>query len=560
MPLKVRIGQASLTGLFGVNEDFAAAATPDPATPKGVAFAVADGVGKGRGGGALAESTVRAFLSGWLSSPETWAPARCLADLLEDLNRQAREHHRGAACTLTAAAVTGRTLHLSHAGDSRLWLVRDGAAELLTQDHVWDNPDFRNVLHRAVGLDDSLQVQSVTRELKAGDRLVACSDGVHKALDPALALAGTAPFEDLDAWCEELVRIARSKGSEDDATLLVLEVESLPEAGEWGLVLDGMELPVPAPLAAEREFDNFRLVSRLGKGQFSQVWLADDLLQERRVVLKVPSAEHARDRGFREEFLREEWLGRRLRHPHVLSVLALEPGRRTHLYYAMPWIEGGSLRRKLDREGPLDAWTAVHAGLETCQALMALHRQGVLHRDLKPDNLLLQPSGSVLLADLGVAQVAAFTEGTGSSPGTASYMAPELFEGKPASEGSEVFALGVTLYELLTRRLPWGEIEPFTQPRFGKPVPPTRWNPDLPAWLEGIVLKAIEPDPARRFQAVSELSVHLERREAVPGIQRSRRRDPERRARLAVGWAILMAVVAVMELILLLQAGVLGGK
>jgi serine/threonine protein kinase len=134
-----------------------------------------------------------------------------------------------------------------------------------------------------------------------------------------------------------------------------------------------------------------------------------------------------------------------------------------------------------------------------------------VHRDIKPDNVHVDTQSTLRVLDLGVAASDGEDFREINNPGTPSYMAPELFDGEPASESSDLFAVGVTLYELLTRHYPYGEIEPFQHPRFGDPVPPTRYRPDIPAWLEAVLLKAVARTPATRFETVDEFLLALER-------------------------------------------------
>ena len=153
--------------------------------------------------------------------------------------------------------------------------------------------------------------------------------------------------------------------------------------------------------------------------------------------------------------------------------------------------------------------------MRTLKAVAVLHRLAIIHRDIKPENLHLGADGRLRLLDLGVAasdgEDAAETFNEINNPGTPSYMAPELFAGTRASESSDLYAVGVTLYQLLTRKYPYGEIEPFQSPRFGDPVLPTRHRPDLPDWLESVLLKAVARAPADRFETAEEFLLALER-------------------------------------------------
>jgi serine/threonine protein kinase len=161
---------------------------------------------------------------------------------------------------------------------------------------------------------------------------------------------------------------------------------------------------------------------------------------------------------------------------------------------------------------------------------MALHRAGILHRDIKPENVLLTQDGGIKLIDFDVAEIRGFQGMEDTAPGTASYRAPELFQDKPADERSDLFALGVTLFAALTGHLPYGEIEPFSHPRFGKPAALTKYRPDLPAWLDAVLARAVAADPSERQEDVYGLIEALEtgptqampsEKRALPLIQRN---------------------------------------
>jgi len=193
------------------------------------------------------------------------------------------------------------------------------------------------------------------------------------------------------------------------------------------------------------------------------------------------------------------------------SVLTLAHGRQTCLYVAQPFYVGETLEHRLLRMPRVRLKEGVSIATKLAKALGSLHRAGIIHRDVKPENIILMADGGLKLVDLGVARIPNLVKDDVFVPGTPSYKAPELFTGKPGDERSDIFALGVTLYRMFTGgSYPFGEISPGETPRFKQPGRLTAKRTDLPAWLESLILQALAPNPADRFQDGFEMAFKLE--------------------------------------------------
>ena len=563
--LRIAAGFASEAGRREQNQDFVAMVVPRGSAldARGAVAAVADGVASGRGGREAAEVAVRSFLDAYYGLPTTIGPAVAADRALEAVNGWLHAQSRsggslaGAATTFSAVILRGREAWTLHVGDSRIYHLRGDALQQLTHDHVVDHPDLRHALTRALGRDSALAVDHARQPLEVRDRLLVCSDGVHGPLGRRRLASLLGEPAGPEETARRLVAEALARGGRDNATALVLDVLSLPPPDRLAIERDLAELPIaPLPRAGET-VDGFLLERLLSDGRASRLFVARDLERGERVVVKLPHPRLAERASQRAAFAREAWVAANVGSPLVAEVRPPDAARASRLYSVMPYYEGETLERRLRRAPPVSLAEGVEIGIALAKALHALHRRGIVHRDVKPENALLVDGGGLRLLDLGVARLAGFPEAEGEAvPGTPSYMAPELFEGARGDERSDVFALGVTLFRTFTGgAFPYGEIEPFQRPRFGRPRPLARWRPDLPAWLEAALARAVAPDPAERFADPMELAFDLEAGLSGGGRVVSRfvpaaPRDPERFWRIAallLGAALLVTLLLVAD-------------
>jgi beta-lactam-binding protein with PASTA domain/predicted Ser/Thr protein kinase len=264
----------------------------------------------------------------------------------------------------------------------------------------------------------------------------------------------------------------------------------------------------------------YRVISRLGSGGMADVYLAQDQLLGRQVAVKVLHHHFAEDQEFVERFKREASSAAALSHPNIVGIFDRGEWNGTY-YIAMEYVAGRSLKAIVREDGPLEPARAIDIVIQILRAARSAHRRGVIHRDLKPHNVILDEEGRARVTDFGIARAGASDMTmTGSIMGTAQYLSPEQAQGFSVSAASDLYSVGVILYELLTGVVPF-EGETAVAIAFKQvsatPRAPSELNPTLPPSLDAVVLRALAKDPAARYADADELIAALQReREALP--------------------------------------------
>jgi protein phosphatase len=554
MPLTLEFGYATATGPRERNEDyggFVEPADPQLAATKGMLATVADGVSGGAHGREAAETAVRNLLADYYATPDTWETPHALGAVLSAINRwlhgqtASRYEAGGMATTLTALVLRGRRFHYAHVGDTRLYRLRGETLDQLTTDHVWETPGMSHVLKRALGLDTHVRPDFGDGDLAAGDVFLIVCDGVWEPLGQ-LELHRLLRLHDaVQRVADALVEAAHARGGQDNATALAVRVAALGDADAPHA--DARDLPLPGKLNPGAHLDEFVIEAELHGSRDTLIYRARHEKTGQRWALKTLQPVLAGDTDAGNRLLAEEWFLKRVHSHYFPDVLPL-PGR-NFLYFAVRYFDGATLQDKLDAGQHFSPVELATLAIRVLKGLAALHRLDIVHRDLKPANLHVDREGKLRILDLGVARCPTLdARETNAQPGTPSYMAPELFGGAEANAQTDLYAVGATLYHLLTRKYPYGEIEPFQHPKFGEPVPPTRTRPDLPPWLENVLLKAVARDPAQRFETAEEMLLALERGEASPLL---RRRIPLIERSPAGAWPLAAGLSFLLNLLLL---------
>jgi serine/threonine protein phosphatase PrpC len=567
--LKIALGQHTDKGLKETNQDFHGACIPgEPLlSSKGIAIAVADGISSSNVSRIASEATVKALLEDYYCTSQAWSVKKSAQQVLMAINswlhaqtQQSQfryDKDRGYVCTLSAMVLKSTTAHLFHVGDTRIYRVRDNALEQLTNDHrVWVAPD-KNYLSRALGVGPHLEIDYQALQVEAGDIFFLATDGVYEFVSAqfiAATVMGRA--DDLDAAARTIVAAAAEQGSTDNLTAQIVRIEALPDQDAGEIQQQLTALPLPPLLDARMDFDGYRIVREIHASSRSHVYLAVDGATNAAVVIKTPSIDQRGDPAYLERFLMEDWIARRIDNAHVLKPCE-QTRKRNYLYIATEFVDGQTLTQWMI-DHPKPALEMVRGIVEQiAKGLQAFHRLEMLHQDLRPDNILIDRSGTVKIIDFGSTRVAGIMEITSSFErpallGTAQYTAPEYFLGEPGTPRSDLFSLGVIAYQMLSGKLPYGAEVSRSRTRDAQRRLIYRSVLDdqreIPAWIDTVLKKATHPDPLRRYAELSEF-VH-ELRHPSPAYLRQTRPPLLERSPVAFWRTVALVLAAVVAWLL----------
>lgn len=530
--LTIALGQFSDKGCKEVNQDFHGAYVPSNPhlTTKGIAMALADGISSSSVSQIASAAAVTGFLEDYYCTSETWSVKKSVYRVLTATNswlhaqtQQSRyrfDKDRGYVCTFSAIILKSSTAHIFHIGDARIYRLRNQELEQLTEDHrVWVSSQT-SYLSRALGINSHLEIDYKTVAVEQGDVFIAMTDGVYEFISDTQIIGSIELHEaDLEQATQQIVRQALEQGSQDNLTIQIVRVETLSEMEAGEVFQQFNELPLPPVLEARMTLDGYEIIRELHASHRSHVYLVRDSETKQCLVLKTPSVDLQNDAEYLERFLMEEWAARRINSPYVLKPFDLTR-KRNYLYIALEFIEGQTLKQwMIDHPQP---------GLETvrgiveqiAKGLRAFHKLEMLHQDLRPDNIMIDSSGSVKIIDFGSTKIAGIMEI--SSPiersnvlGTVQYTAPEYFLGRNGSTRSDLFSLGVIAYHMLCGRLPYGtqvvKCKTKAEQKRLSYYSLLHLELGIPAWIDDAIRKAVHPDPNKRYEELSEFIADLRR-------------------------------------------------
>ena len=517
--LAISLGQYSEAGLKPVNQDFHGAMIPDGdlLASRGIALAIADGISTSTVSEIAAETAVKSFLTDYYCTSESWpvklAGGRVIAASNSWLCAQGRAEgvtaiNRGYVCTFSALVLLGREAHLFHVGDSRISRLRGERLEPLTEDHRRQVSSHQSYLARALGARDRVEIDYRRVGLRVGDVFVLSTDGVHEVLAPQFIARTIRAATSLEGAARDLVRQAIRRGSDDNCTIQICRIDAVPPADDrvWPEV---DMLPVPPPLEPPCVFEGWMVLQEVSRSPRSLVYLAQDPISQSRAVLKLPGPALAAMPARLRRFAMEDWIARRIASPHVVSAHP-SPAPKTVLHNVMELVVGERLRQWIKANPRPDLAQVRRIIMQLAEGLEAIHARGMLHRDLRPGNVIITPDGRAVILDFGMVHIPGVQEarprfGPEALSGAARYAAPELVAGDAAGPGADQFSLAVIAYEMLS-----GGGSPFTAA--GRYQPLRKRVTGLSGVEDQVLRRALHRDPARRFASVTAFA------EALSGI------------------------------------------
>ena len=561
--LTISIGQYSDKGRQETNQDFHGVLIPQEPllSLKGVAIVLADGISTSDVSAIASETAVKSFLTDYYCTPESWSVKTSAQRVIVATNswlhaqtRQSQHRYdqdRGYVCTLSALVIKGATAHIFHIGDARVYRVVGNSLEQLTEDHRVVVSSAQSYLGRALGVRPQVEIDYRAIAIQQGDLFVLATDGVYEhATAQFIAGAVNTAGDNLDAAARKIAEEA-GRRSPDNLTVQIVRIDELSQSEAADVLGQAIDLPCPPLLEARSQIDGYEIVRELHASSRSHIYLAIDKATGATVAIKTPSIDLSSDAEHLRRFRIEEWIARRISNDHVLKAVALSR-RRSYLYVVTELVEGQTLTQWMTDHPAPPLETVRDIVEQIAKGLQAFHRMEMIHQDLRPENVMIDRTGTAKIIDFGSTKILGVTEERNEILGTVQYTAPEYFLDDGGTPQSDIFSLGVIAYQMLTGRLPYGasaaRAQTLAQQRKLRYRSVLEENKGIPDWVDGALRRAVHPDPKQRYGELSEFVFDLRHpnRKNITGSSRPLiERNPLR------FWQAVAAILALTVVILL---------
>ncbi|HET6419641.1 MAG TPA: protein kinase [Geobacteraceae bacterium] len=565
------------------NEDFVGFWQPETLEEKrgrGAVAVLADGVGGLHRGEVASRLAVETSLKTFRETEEGKTPQQFLTQMFNAANLavydKSMENHGKSrmATTLSIVVLRNDEIVVGNVGDSRVYLVRKAEIKQLSTDHSYvgmqqkfglisetdaKTSNYRNILTRSVGQEPVIRIDVESSTAFKGDRIVLCSDGLYAYVADSEIADIVSRLSPAQA-CRQLVALAEQRGTDDNISVQVLHIADVEKISYYrGIPVyhEGADHTAGYELQPGQTLDDrFFITETISRSGMATIFKATDLRTNETVAIKVPFMEFESDPGFFSRFQREEDIGLRLNHPYILKFIPVDD-RRSRPYIVTEYLRGYTLAHLLNSVRPMPEKDAIELAARVCDALAHMHEHGVIHRDLKPQNIMMCYDGTIRIMDFGIAKAAEGKRitfaGFTPSVGTPDYMAPEQVKGKRGDERTDIYSLGAMLYEMVVGELPFEGENMFVTMNArvtGDPAAPRKRNPDISPQVEEIILHAMEREPGKRYPSAAAMKADLDNPGAVQLTGRCDRLQTAvpwkgglKKARwIALGFAIMVTV------------------
>jgi eukaryotic-like serine/threonine-protein kinase len=562
--VNVSIGQCSMVGPKESNDDcFGVAVPPSPQLEiKGIAMAIADGMSSSEGAKIASQTCIRTFLEDYYATHSSWTVKTSVGRVMNATNRwlfsQGESRFRteqAMVATFSGLIMKAGVGYVFHVGDSQIALLRGDDWQPLTSPHRAVSGPGRDSLVRAVGMSPDLAVDYREVPLLEGDVLVFTTDGVHDSLPASeLVLKVQLLKQDLNGAATQICKAALLAGSSDNVSCQIVRIDSIGKRDSYSLTESLKALPFPPELQPGNLFEGYTIEREIHASSRSQVYQATHNATNQRVAIKTPSFNHAEDPDYIRQFVREEWVGQLIDNANVIKVLTPASPRR-FLYTLMEHVEGETLAKWMDRNRAptLDETRKILE--QVARGLRAMHRNDILHQDIKPDNIMIGSDGQVKIIDFGSVRIAGLEELKGASPsldllGTREYIAPEYLRGEAPTPRSDLYSLGVLAYQLLTGgKHPYGATaghsKKLTEANY---IPIADFHAEVPDFVDHAIRRAVDVLPSRRQEELSVFIIDITKPSET--YVRSKRLEPLLKRNPRLFYVSLLSMSVILNLIL----------
>ncbi|MBU0925133.1 bifunctional protein-serine/threonine kinase/phosphatase [bacterium] len=464
-----------------------------------------DGVGSAQEGASAAKKVTLHIINNFKNIPRVWSIEKAIKEFIKSINsilytQSIHEYERPEyVTTVTVVVIKGNRLYGANAGDSRIYLLRDNKLNQLSYDHNEDGMD--NVLSNAVGISSEVEIHYFENNIEKEDKILLCSDGLYSLM------SSDTLSKNIPNGAYNIVKKASSLVEDnlpDDTTAVILEVLQIDQVE----LMKNLNLQIPQKLKRGDIIDGYELT--LSLIQNDRTWVCKKNNQE--YVIKFAPYEAIDNEEILDLYIKEAWNAKRLKAGFFPK--SFIPKHRTARYYLMTKLDGINLKQYLKKRN-----LSIDEAILLAKTLLSMEEYllkfNLVHGDIKPENIIvIQRDGKRIFKVIDFGSITEIFS-IASKAGTPSYLAPERFNGSAINERTEIFSIGVTLYQALTGIFPYGEIEPFQNPTFKNTKKLQKLNNTIPSWFESLILRAISVDENLRYSNYSYMKFELEYPEKV---------------------------------------------